>query len=803
MLKVYTCLTTDHDVGLVALAIVICALASFAAVKLLDHVGHSHGTMRRVWLLVAAVTTGFGVWATHFIAMLAFQPAVPSAYHIALTTASLVAAIGVTGAGLAFATSQRWPQAAAVGGAIVGGGIAAMHYIGMAAFEIQGRIEWDFPLVVASILLAGLFGALALQFAVRANTTAWKTLGAFTLTVAICSHHFTAMGAAAIVPDPRVNISEMVLEEEFLAFALALVSVAIVFAAFAALALDLRDRRRAAESVQLRALANAAVEGLVVCERGTIVTANTSFQQLAAVMASDVVGRHLETFFPDVLSATNRGTGPIEAVLATPAGEKIPVEIIQRDIEYLGSPHQVLAIRDIRARKQAEENIYFLAQHDPLTRLPNRTTFHSTLSGELSVIQDADALLAVLFIDLDRFKEINDLFGHTTGDAVLKFVGRSISGALPPGSLVARFGGDEFAVIVTNLKSSREAELTAEAIIKGIGAHDENIPPGISLGASIGIAMFPKDASDATTLLSHADAALYEAKAGGRGTYRRYTRSLGSKLIERRQIERDLRTAIVAGELHIVYQPQANVRDGQIFGLEALLRWKSATRGSIAPSVFVPIAEECGAISEIGGWVLEAACREAVTWHNTLSVAVNVSAAQLHTGNFPSLVERVLKQTGLKPNRLELEITESALIRDRGRALKLLRRLKKLGIRLAIDDFGTGYSSLSNLRAFPFDRIKIDRSFVHSVNSNAEAAAIIRAVIALARSFSLEVLAEGVETIGELDFLRAEGCDALQGYIVAAPAPIADFARITTEVSATGVSTVHKDILPFRRRGVA
>jgi diguanylate cyclase len=803
MLKVYNCLTTDHDLGLVALAIAICALASFAAVKLLHHVGHSHGAMRRIWLLVAAVTTGFGVWATHFIAMLAFQPAVPSAYNVALTIASLVAAIGVTGAGLAFATSQRWPQAAAVGGAVVGGGIAAMHYIGMAAFEIQGRIEWDFPLVVVSILLAGMFGALALQFAMRANTTAWKTLGAFTLTVAICSHHFTAMGAAAIVPDPRIDISEMVFEEELLALVLALVSAAIVFAAFAALALDLRDRRRAAEATQMRALANAAVEGLVVCERGTIVTANTSFQQLAAVVASDVVGRQLETFFPEFLAATNTVIGPIETVLATPAGKKIPIEIIQRDIDYLGSPHQVLAIRDIRARKQAEENIYFLAQHDALTRLPNRTTFHNTLSRELSVIQGADALLAVLFIDLDRFKDINDLFGHLTGDAVLKFVGRSISGALPAGSLVARFGGDEFAVIITHLKSTRQAERTAEAIIKAIGAEDESIPSGISLGASIGIAMFPKDASDATTLLSHADAALYDAKAAGRGTYRLYTRSLGSKLIERRQIERDLRTAITAGELDVVYQPQANVRDGRVFGLEALVRWKSATRGSIPPSVFVPIAEECGAISEIGEWVLKAACTEAATWHNSLSIAVNVSAAQFHTGNFPGVVERVLKQTGLDPHRLELEITESALIKDRVRALKLLRGLKKLGIRIAIDDFGTGYSSLSNLRAFPFDRIKIDRSFVHSVNSNVEAAAIVRAVIALARSFDLEVLAEGVETIGELDFLRAEGCDALQGYIIAGPAPISDFAWITTNVAPSGVPAVHKELLHFRRRGAA
>jgi predicted signal transduction protein with EAL and GGDEF domain len=279
--------------------------------------------------------------------------------------------------------------------------------------------------------------------------------------------------------------------------------------------------------------------------------------------------------------------------------------------------------------------------------------------------------------------------------------------------------------------------------------------------------------------MSHADTALYRAKAEGRGTYRFFESAMGEQVRDRRLIEHDLRYAISRRELSLVYQPQARTSDQEIIGFEALLRWNNSERGMIAPDVFIPIAEECGLILQIGEWVLREACREAARWAHPLKVAVNVSAIQLHNANFTQLVHEVLFQTGLSPNRLELEITETALIRDLNRALSTLRQLKGLGVRIAMDDFGTGYSSLSNLRAFPFDKIKIDASFIRSVNEGGQAAAIVRAVLGLGRGLDLPVLAEGVETAAELAFLSAETCQEVQGYFLGRPQSIDTYWRHT------------------------
>ena len=781
MLKVYTCIVAEHDLRLVALAALICAMASFAAVNLLHHVNLSGHAMRRIWLAVAAVATGFGIWATHFIAMLAFQPALPSGYNIALTIVSLLAAIALTGAGLAIGASSRVRHGRWIGGMIIGGGIAVMHYTGMAAFEIAGRIVWDLPLVAASIALGGLFGAVALPVALHANTFKWKAYGALILTIAICSHHFTAMGAAAIVPDPRVVVSAAALPKEWMAIGVALVSTAIILLAGIGLVLDLRDLRRAGETARMQDMADAAVEGLVVYNETEIVAANHSFVALACADGSQPVGRSLAFFFPAALGdqLMDAALRPLEVELRATDGSTIPVELIRHGIMYAGKPHQVIAVRDIRGRKQAEEEIYFLAHHDPLTKLPNRTSFNKRLEIEFAAHRNSDRCVAVLFLDLDRFKETNDLFGHLVGDAVLQCVAEKIRGVLKPDQMVARLGGDEFAVIVPGLPSRAYATRAADAILEALNETGVNLPAGVTVGTSIGIAVFPNDAPDRATLLSHADAALYEAKMEGRGIYRFFEPSMGEHLRDRRQFEHDIRHAISRNELRLVYQPQADSRSNEIFGFEALLRWDHATRGAIPPSVFIPIAEECGAILKIGEWVLRAACAEAATWKKPLGVSVNVSAVQLHGGNLPELVEEVLKETGLDASRLELEITESSLIKDIGRALMVLRKLKDLGVQIAMDDFGTGYSSLSNLRAFPFDKIKVDQSLVRAVDTSSEAAAIMRAVVGLARGLNLPVLAEGVETDAELSFLRAEACDAMQGYLLGKPCPISDFVQFT------------------------
>jgi diguanylate cyclase (GGDEF)-like protein/PAS domain S-box-containing protein len=788
MFTVYACIVNDHDLRLVVVAAVICSLASFTAINLLHHVLRTQGFLRPVWLCVAATATGFGVWATHFIAMLAYSPGMPSGYNVALTVASLIAAMALTGLGFATALSPEIPAARWLGGGIVGGGIAVMHYTGMAAFEIAGRIHWNPSLVVASIALGALIGALALPVGLRDRSMKSMVSGAVLLTLAICSLHFTGMGAAALIADPTIVVSPSAIPTTWLAIFVSVAALTILLLTFAGLALDIRDRRHAErESDRMRALANAAFEGLLVCDGDTIATVNASLAALVGYSEKQLIGSDLAAILPNEAARLQLEEKPnvaFETVLSSANGAAIMVEVICRPIDFANRPHKAIAIRDLRDRKKAERDIHFLAHHDALTGLANRNTFNLKLD-ELIEAHQAGGLydgshLAVLCLDLDRFKEVNDLFGHAAGDKLLQTIARCTSKTLRNGQIMARLGGDEFAIIAPGLNGPTQAGRIAEGVLEALRTENENsVNAAALISTSIGIAIYPVDAAERTSLMSHADTALYRAKAEGRGTYRFFETAMGEQVRDRRHIEHDLRYAISRRELSVVYQPQARTNDQEVTGFEALLRWSSPERGMIPPNVFIPIAEECGLILQIGEWVLRESCREAARWARPLNIAVNVSAVQLHSAHFAELVHEVLFQTGLSPSRLELEITETALIRDLNRALSTLRKLKGIGVRIAMDDFGTGYSSLSNLRAFPFDRIKIDASFIRSVSESSQAATIVRAVLGLGRGLQLPVLAEGVETAEELAFLTAEECQEVQGYFLGRPQSIDAFQEIT------------------------
>jgi diguanylate cyclase (GGDEF)-like protein/PAS domain S-box-containing protein len=780
MFKIYTCIAYAHDLRLVGLAALVCVLASFAAINLLRHAQKAGGEMRRVWLAVSAISTGFGIWATHFVAMLAFTPGIPSGYNIVLTMLSLVAAILLTGAGLAVSLTPNWRHGPWLGGAIVGGGIAAMHYTGMAAFEIEGIILWDPVLVATSIVLGAAIGAVALPVGLHGKEEKWKIGGAVLLTLAIVSHHFTAMGAVSIIPDPTIEVSPSALPAGLLAIGVAIASVAIVGLALAGVVLDVRDHRRSELEVErMRDLADASVEGLLVCDGEVIVSVNSSFASLAGLSTANVVGTRLAQCFPDPAARAELLSGSrktVETSLRHRDGSTTPVELILRPIVYAGRAHQVIAVRDLKARKDAEQHIYFLAHHDALTSLPNRSHFNARIDQEIALLA-AGKSLAVLCLDLDKFKEVNDLFGHTTGDNVLQMVASRVTAVLGERQMMARLGGDEFAILMPNVANPAAASRLAETILEALRAPGDAGETHIA--TSIGIALCPDDAKDRHSLLTHADTALYRAKNEGRNTYRFFEARMGVEVRERRLLEHDLRHAIARDELRLVYQPQKIVQSYAVSGFEALLRWKHPTRGEISPAVFIPIAEETGSILQIGDWVLRTACREAASWTKPLKVAVNVSAAQLYNSSFVQELHQILLETGLPPRRLEIEITETALVRDFNRALATLRQIKALGVAIAMDDFGTGYSSLSNLRAFPFDRIKIDGSFIKSVNSNEQAATIVRAVLGLGRGLGLPVIAEGVETGAELKFLQDELCTEVQGYLLGRPAAIGSFRGLT------------------------
>jgi diguanylate cyclase (GGDEF)-like protein len=440
-----------------------------------------------------------------------------------------------------------------------------------------------------------------------------------------------------------------------------------------------------------------------------------------------------------------------------------------------GAAQYLLSLSDdVTDRTRAEQQVKHMARHDTLTDLPNRAAFNEQLAAAFE--RAAGGAFAVLCIDLDRFKEVNDVFGHSVGDALLCAVGRRMQEAVD-GAFLARLGGDEFTVILTEGAQPTAAELTAERLLATVASEIAIGEQHLRIGMSIGVAVFPADGKDPMTLLANADAALYRAKAEGRGSIRFFAAEMDERLRERRVLQHELRSAIDQGEIALYYQPQAAI-GGTILGFEALVRWHHPTRGMIPPGTFIPLAEESGLIVALGEWILREACREAASWPRPLQIAVNLSPIQFRHGNLPALVHEVLLQSGLAPRRLELEVTEGVLIGDFSRAQSILRRLKSLGVRIAMDDFGTGYSSLSYLQAFPFDKIKIDRTFIANLVSNEHSAAIVRAVIGLGRGLSLPVVAEGVETGEQLAFLKRESCDEVQGYLVGRPAPIETYAEM-------------------------
>ena len=428
-------------------------------------------------------------------------------------------------------------------------------------------------------------------------------------------------------------------------------------------------------------------------------------------------------------------------------------------------------VSDITEEVQAQARIEHLSLHDALTGLPNRNRMQEFLEGKLKGIPTVDKPLVMLSIDLDRFKPVNDSFGHETGDLVLNEVSERLRLVLREGDLVARLGGDEFILIVSGISTQEEVERLCERLIVGIEQPFEIDNHSIFIGASIGIAMAPADASQAEELLRYADIALYEAKEAGRNTWCFYASDMNERVVERRQLENDLRQALKNDELRLLLQPRYSVSSERMVAAEALVRWQHPQRGLLSPDTFVGIAETTGLIVPLSSWVLRNACMEAMSWGEELIVSVNLSPVEFQRGHLVARVQSALEESGLPPGRLELELTESVMLEDAPGALVLMNELKRIGVRLSMDDFGTGYSSLSYLRKFPFDGLKIDRSFMADLGGSEDSQAIIKAIIGLGRALSLTVTAEGVESQAQLDVLRQYDCEEVQGYFLERPMP--------------------------------
>ncbi len=653
-MRVLTCLFTEHNLWLVLLAALMCAVGAYVTISLFQRALATQGLAHNGWLFLTAVCAGSSIWATHFIAMLGYETAAAVTFDPVMTIASILIAISGTGIGFFIAALSRSWAATIVGGGLVGLAVSAMHYTGMFAYRVQGIVTWDQSHIFASLWLASALAIAAVAAARRWEAGLRRFAPASLLVLAIVGLHFTGMAAFQVTP---LSGSQAGLGNDALqAMALSVLIVGLIIVGTGISSYLIDDRTRAASTQQLHKMA-----------------------------------------FQDALTG--------------------------------------LANR--RLLQDRMEKAYILGQ--PFT---------------------------LLLIDLDHFKGINDTYGHAVGDKLLAHVARRLESLLSGENFAARIGGDELAVIVYG--DTEVAGDIAKAIVQVIGQPFQIDKHHFTIGCSIGLCAI-MDAESGEHLMKQADLALYEAKRLGRGRAFRYAPGMLEAAAARYQLEEELRTAIRTQQFYLVYQPLMELATDKLVGYEALIRWEHPTRGLISPLDFIPLAEESGSIIEIGQWVLAEACRQATSWPADVHVAVNVSAVQFKSAAFLSHVTQALASSGLTAHRLELELTETAMVADGVQVGHALSALRALGVRIAMDDFGTGYSSLAHIRDLPLDRIKIDRSFIANAQEDPTALAVLQAITQLGRTMRIPTLAEGVETTEQLLLLRELGCDGVQGYLLGAP----------------------------------
>jgi diguanylate cyclase (GGDEF)-like protein/PAS domain S-box-containing protein len=546
--------------------------------------------------------------------------------------------------------------------------------------------------------------------------------------------------------------------------------------------------RMAAQHLREKLILNAAPDGVLwVNEHGQILLTNPAMETLSGYPAHELIGQNVDLFLPLHLRAQHaqsmrdyftaphpRAMGSNNLKLMRRDGQLLPVDISLGHWVDEGSHHAIAYIRDLTERKKFEESLKHQATHDELTGLPNRWLFRLQLNQALARGTRSGLRVAVLFLDLDYFKTVNDSFGHATGDALLMQVGTRIRSVLREIDTLARLGGDEFAILLSDLVDVDEAVSVAEKLLVAMQASYRLQDQDVYSSGSLGLAFYPDDAKDSDTLLRYADMAMYQAKQAGRGGYACYSKDMDRRVHEDMQLHTRLKEAIAQGSLQLHYQPQVDVRTGAITGAEALLRWHDPVLGQVSPTRFIPVAEATGLILPLSDWVMETACTQIAAWAQAgtpVRVAVNVSAQQFRQRDLPEKVRATLERTGAWAQWLDIEITESVAMTQPEQAREQLNALVDLGCRIALDDFGTGYSSLAYLKALPVSKLKIDKSFMDGIPQDANDVAISKAIIALAHSLGLTLVAEGVETDAQLAFLRQYGCEVYQGWLFAKAMP--------------------------------
>lgn len=585
-----------------------------------------------------------------------------------------------------------------------------------------------------------------------------------------------AAAAAAVPPSQTTAFAPFPSLALILGIVLAVVVIAAVSAA--AVLLHRRAGKAVEEAQRLTSLFDVVAEGILVCSGMQVIAANTSICRQAGIDANEVGDLMVSSFIRDadvIDQLLSDRDLQLETQIHGRDGGTVEVEVSARTIRYAGAPRRLLEIRDIGERKQTQERVSFLAHHDVLTGLPNR----DVLQGRLVKCIEEARPCAIIWVDLDHFKHMNDVHGHAMGDRILRTVADKLKFELPAGTVVARFGGDEFVVLYENIQDSLEARLVGQQLRRLLNRSLDLGDRHTTVGASVGVAVYPYDAATADDLLKNADLALNHAKAGGRGKCRQFTEALGQERQRRMALSAQLRGAIENGDIQAFFQPLVHTRDNRICGFETLGRWFHPEFGAVPPPEFVRLAEENGLIDGLTDLMIRRAVDAALQWPNDVRVSVNVSPIQLN-GELVDRVREVIKSSNLDPHRLELEVTEDVLIKDFEQTASMFARLRALGIQVAMDDFGAGYTSMGNLRRLNFERIKIDRIFTMDLPNHRRSAAIVRSMFVLARELNLAVTVEGVETLEQLAFLREQGCTEVQGFLFSKPKPFAAFADLAS-----------------------
>jgi diguanylate cyclase (GGDEF)-like protein len=795
MYRIFSCLVSEHNYWLVGLAAIVCVSTTLTSYITYAIAVAASGLRRVGWAVLTGVAAGSGIWTTHFVAMLAYEGGLPTAFDPVVTLGSFLIAVALaTCAFVLSASGNRWMVAG--GGIVAGIAIGAMHYVGMAALMVPGTMSWD-ALIVVSSLVIGVFLATAAMHAFhKYQGTRAIVTAALLLTLAICGLHFTAMGALIVVPDPTIVFQSSGFNRAFMAISIAGVTFVVILSALAGAVVQSTNNRCEDALRAQNARFEAAVrylpvglsmfgpdEKLILCNDAyreiydlseDATRPGTAFSEIMTSYARKENGgddhsalAHLREWLSKYSAKLARGK-PFTDTQPLKDGRTIFVRI-----GPIAGGGWVDVQEDITERKQQEAKIAHMAKHDMLTGLPNRVLLRERLEKAVKNPRRKEKV-ALLCLDLDHFKDVNDTLGHPVGDKLLQFVSERLLASVRECDMVARIGGDEFVVLVTSADPAREASEMASRIIEAVSAPYDVSDHKIMIGTSVGIAVSREGETDVEKLLSQGDLALYRSKYEGRGAYSFFEEELDTRMRLRRELELDLRLALAGSQFYLEYQPLLNLERNEVAGVEALLRWAHPQRGVISPVEFIPLAEETGLIISIGEWVLRQACADAAKWPDNVRVAVNLSPKQFKSRTLVDMVFNAVAAAGIRPQRLELEITESALLNDSEATLDALRRLHAFGVRIAMDDFGTGYSSLSYLGKFPFDKIKIDRYFIANLKTGESSLAILRAISSLGRALGLSTTAEGVETEEQLETIRAEGCTEIQGFYYSRPKPVAE-----------------------------